>query len=261
MTLADWTSDIRTMVMFFTRLPVKTVDDDTFDFTRALRAAPLAGLVVGGCGGGVFAVSSALGIAGMAASTLAVMAMVALAGGLHEDALADVADGFGGGTSVERKLEIMRDSTIGAYGACAIVLVVLLKVSVLNEIATESNGVWTVVTVMLAAAAISRGACVALLCLIPPARADGVSYDAGRPDASTLREIAGMSALTGGLCIFTGVGLVAALVALGTAACATWLVKRLALAQIGGHTGDVAGFCQQVVECTVLVATLVVMGL
>ena len=56
-------------------------------------------------------------------------------GCLHEDGLSDVADGFGGGKTRERKLEIMRDSRIGAYGACALVLSVLLRWSALADLA------------------------------------------------------------------------------------------------------------------------------
>ncbi len=261
MTLENWMNDFRTMVMFFTRLPMRSTDDDAFDFTRALRAAPLAGLVVGGCGAAVLLGCWQLGLSGLVSSTLTIAAMVLVTGGLHEDALADVADGFGGGDSRERKLEIMRDSSIGAYGTCAIVLVLLLKVSVLTELVQGPNGLTAAILTLLAAAAVSRGASVALLHMAPPARADGVSHRAGQPDQKQFREIVAVSAIVGGICLILGPGLTAAVVALSAAACAVWLVKRLALVQIGGHTGDVAGFCQQIVDCTVLVASLVAMKL
>ena len=68
------------------------------------------------------------------AAALAVAATVAVTGALHEDGLADVADGFGGGATRERKLEIMRDSRIGTYGVCALILSFILRISATDEL-------------------------------------------------------------------------------------------------------------------------------
>ena len=105
-----------------TRLPVAdlTPPGDYADPARAVWAYPLAGLAVGLIGGLVYWLAAALAIPPMIAGVLALGAMVLATGGLHEDGLADTADGLGGGRDKARKLEIMRDSRIGSYGVIAL---------------------------------------------------------------------------------------------------------------------------------------------
>ena len=75
------------------------------------------------------------------APTLAITALWSIvAGALHEDGLADVADGFGGGATRERKLEIMRDSRIGAFGAAALALSLILRVAALGALLERGIG-------------------------------------------------------------------------------------------------------------------------
>ncbi len=100
---------------------------------------------------------------------------------MHEDGLADVADGFGGGFSRERKLEIMKDSRIGAFGAVALVLSLGLRASALAALAGTPLGA---LLVMTAAGAISRCACLAPLVLLPPARGDGAGRAASGQNAA-----------------------------------------------------------------------------
>jgi len=84
-------------------------------------AFPLVGGILGALAAMVMLGLLWIGVAASMAAGLALLAMIFLTGGLHEDGLADVADGFGGGRDTARKLEIMRDSQIGSYGGLALV--------------------------------------------------------------------------------------------------------------------------------------------
>jgi adenosylcobinamide-GDP ribazoletransferase len=115
------------MLGFYTRLPVVFRGGEARAFADSQWAAPLAGAVVGLiCGVGLW-VSVLLGLPATVAAALALALGVALTGALHEDGLADTADGFGGGRSREEKLAIMRDSRSGAFGVVAICLSLLIR--------------------------------------------------------------------------------------------------------------------------------------
>ena len=99
---------------------------------RALRLAPLVGLVVGVCGALVTSIAvGGLGLPPLPAALLTIGATIWITGALHEDGLADVADGFGGAFERSRKLAIMRDSRIGAYGVLALILSIGLRAAAL----------------------------------------------------------------------------------------------------------------------------------
>ncbi len=110
--------DLRTATAFMTRLPVGAPEGG--DLAAACWAFPVAGLLIGAIAGGLLAAAWTFGAPPLVAALLALAAMAALTGALHEDGLADTADGLGGG-SPERKLEIMRDSRVGAFGVLALV--------------------------------------------------------------------------------------------------------------------------------------------
>ncbi|MEK9968269.1 MAG: adenosylcobinamide-GDP ribazoletransferase, partial [Ferrovibrio sp.] len=118
-TRSSWLGSPRLALMLLTRLPLsggKVTDTAGGAVARAAWAFPLVGLLVGAAGGGMFMLASYLGLGMGSSALLAMGSQVLLTGALHEDGLADTADGFGGGRSRERKLEIMRDSRIGTYG-------------------------------------------------------------------------------------------------------------------------------------------------
>src|ERR1019366_4569859 len=110
--------------MLLTRLPVGWFSGTQAPagIADAVWAFPIAGAVVGGIGGGVFWGCSALGLPPAVAAVWTLVATLLVTGALHEDGLADTADGFGGGRTREQKLEIMRDSRIGSFGALAVML-------------------------------------------------------------------------------------------------------------------------------------------
>jgi adenosylcobinamide-GDP ribazoletransferase len=116
-------NDFKASTAFLTRLPADwlAIAGARPDFRRAARAFPLVGALVGAVGGLVLVIAAWLHIPAFVTAALAVMATMAFTGGLHEDGLADTIDGFGGGATPERKLEIMDDSRIGTFGVAAVV--------------------------------------------------------------------------------------------------------------------------------------------
>src|SRR5204863_1906899 len=107
----------------------------------------------------------------------AVTAGIALTGALHEDGLADTADGFGGGRDRDDKLRIMRDSRQGSFGVVALVLSIALRAAALGTIGEPIH----VTLALIAAHAASRGVLPVLMHVLTPARPDGLGASAGRP--------------------------------------------------------------------------------
>jgi adenosylcobinamide-GDP ribazoletransferase len=220
------------------------------DLARAGWAFPIVGLVVGAAGGGVCAAALALDLPPLLCAILGVAVMVLLTGALHEDGLADVADGFGGAFEREAKLKIMRDSRIGTFGVIALVLVLAGRLATVEAL----DRPLAALLALIAAASLSRAAMVCLMTALPPARKSGLGADAGRPDtlnaaAATIVAVALAVAALGPLG-----GAIASLATAGVAG----LVAFLAWRQIGGATGDVLGAAQQLTELAVLIAAVVI---
>lgn len=209
---------------------------------RIAWAAPVAGAAVGLVGALVLALTAWLGLPPLLRAGLSTAALVAATGALHEDGLADVADGFGGGSTRERKLEIMRDSRIGAQGAAALTLLLIAKVAALAQLAERRD-----LLTLLAFPTIARWLAALLVVLFPYARPEGLgrafSGEAGRAQAAIATGIAAVAIAVLGTPLI--------LPALGTAAVvfgfAFWLHRRL-----GGLTGDVYGAAIELGEVTML---------
>jgi adenosylcobinamide-GDP ribazoletransferase len=243
-----WLIDTRTAISFFTRLPVPTVlpgttDHSAPDFSRAARAVPLAGLVIGLLSGMVLFLAAFSGLSALAAALLAVLAATILTGGLHEDGLADTADGLGA-FGRERRLEIMRDSRIGTFGVIALIGTYGLKTVLLAQL-IDGEGPLMAGCALMAAEATSRIAALMPLHHLAPARGDGLSHASGRPQGSAMIQgwgvAAAITAVLVGLTVGWVPGLVGFLLCLGGGLAVT----RLAAHMLGGHTGDIAGAAQQ----------------
>jgi adenosylcobinamide-GDP ribazoletransferase len=204
---------------------------------------PAVGALIGLAGAIGYALATWLGLPPWPAAVVALATTILLTGALHEDGLADVADGFGGGRTREDKLRIMRDPRVGSYGAIALVVALLARAGALAALAAP----WAVGAALVAAGTISRAALPAVMATLPNARSDGLAAAAGRPHP--LR--AGAAVLVGALLavVLLGPAAPAALLAGGAGALAVALLARR---QIGGHTGDVLGAVQQVAEIGVL---------
>lgn len=235
-------ADIALCLVFFTRLPLPRFEVEHSTFARAIWAAPVVGLVIALVGGIVFALAVMALSAGSAAA-LALAAMMLATGCLHEDGLSDTADGFGGGRTQEKKLEIMRDSRIGTYGACALVFSILLRWSAISELGSPI----AVFCGLMAAHAASRALLPAFMQMLPPARADGLSAGVGAISSDTALSAAALGALA--LLALGLSGAIAAALCLGIV---FFLFRSLCLSQIGGQTGDATGALQQAGEITVL---------
>jgi adenosylcobinamide-GDP ribazoletransferase len=238
-------TDLKISVLFSTRLPLAhTLAVAGPDVARASWTLPLAGTLIGLLGAAAYWFVHAAGLPPLAAAALALAATLLATGCLHEDGLADTADGFGGGTTRERKLEIMRDSRIGSYGACALILSLLLRWSALASLAEPA----AVAGALIAAHASARATMPLLMCLVPQARADGLAADAGSPPRASVVAAGLLAAIALGLGLGRTAAVAALLLLVLAAAFMAWLCRR----QIGGQTGDVLGALEQVGEVLVL---------
>lgn len=234
-------ADLRSAFMLLTRLPVHGTP--TPRAADAAWAWTLPGILVGGLASVLGWGALWLGAPTPVAAMLSLGAMIAMTGALHEDGLADLADGFWGGFTPDRRLEIMRDSRIGTYGVIALTLSLLIRWSL---IATAMILVDPLTLVI--AATVSRAPMAVAMRWLPPARTDGLSRGAGRPGAAGALigvAIAAAFLIPAGL-----LGVVAALLVAGV----TLGLGLLARRKIGGQTGDVLGAAQQLSEIAVLVA-------
>lgn len=245
-------------VIFLTRIPIGWRSDWPADLDqRALAWFPIVGALIGAAGGALYWVAQILGLPPALAGMIAVGGLLWLTGALHEDGLADMADGFGGGRDKARKLEIMKDSRIGTYGAAALLFALAAKVAALAALSEPR----TVTLALIGAHAFSRGLLPALKAALPDARADGVSAAVGRPNAARAL-VAAVIGLTLGATALGELALPAsgAPAVVAAAVLPVLLLARAARRQIGGVTGDVLGAAQQLAEIAFLLAVVAVLA-
>lgn len=177
-------------------------------------------------------------------AALLVMLWAMLTGGLHLDGVSDACDALFAATSRERRLEILRDVHMGAFGATGLIFVLMLKFAALNEV----NPIFLFLAPVLARWAMVYAAA------YPPARDTGMA--ALFRSGLTRRILAVTTLVTLALCVPFGHAAAAAWVA---AVVVSTLVARLAMARLGGLTGDIYGLICESVEISVLIAGAVVM--
>jgi adenosylcobinamide-GDP ribazoletransferase len=243
--LRSFAQDLRIAVSLCTRMPLAPAGPVAEGgIARAVWALPLAGLLVGLAGAAIYWLADRVHIPPQPAAALALAATILLTGAMHEDGLADTADGFGGGKTREQKLEIMRDSRIGSYGACALALSLLLRWSAIATIDDPGS-----VAIALVVAHISaRAALPAFMRFVPPARNEGLSSGAGQPPPASVAIAIGLGTVT----LALGFGAGATLIGVLTLSAIALVLARLATNQIGGQTGDVLGALEQTAETAVL---------
>jgi len=248
-------ADVADNLRFFTRLPLGRSGAPP-DFRRIGWAAPLAGALVGALGALSLIGARALGFPTLLSATLAVMVQILATGALHEDGLADVADGFGGGRDRINKLAIMRDSRIGSYGALALGLSLLLRIEAIGAMARPS--IAFAATGLVLAGAVARAAALTPLAWLAPARADGAGASVGAPlgARAMLPSAATLTVIAVALGLLT-LEVVRALFACAIAAGVARLFLALARRHIGGQTGDVCGATAALAEIAALLALLI----
>ncbi|WP_224817108.1 adenosylcobinamide-GDP ribazoletransferase [Hasllibacter sp. MH4015] len=223
--------DLIRAAQLLTRLPLPGGDG-----ARAATASwawPIVGAVVA-------ALQIAIGVAALAvlpapvAAGLALAAGLIVTGALHEDGLADCADGFWGGHTKERRLEILKDSRVGSYGVLAMIVALGLRWALLTALLPVAP------LALVTAAMLSRAGMAALMGWMEFARASGLAAHVGRPPLLSVSVGIGLALVAAAL----AVGLAAALVAALVVACTCAGVAAIARAKIGGQTGDVLGAAQ-----------------
>lgn len=245
-------------VQFFTRIPITGRLAAWVGYSpEMLRASaahfPGVGVLIGALVAVLTAVllvflPQASPLSPLVAAVLGTVFSVMLTGAFHEDGLADIADGLGGSQNRERALEIMKDSRVGAFGAIALVLILLAKVSLLAVIGDFSPE--TMVVGIFAAHVVSRTFPLLLIRLLPH-----VGDVAGSKSKPLADQITGLSlsvailwlvlALAGVLIVYDAIDLIVPML---TASVAFFYMWRLFAKRLQGFTGDGLGATQQVCE-------------
>ena len=244
-TFTGWIRDVAVAGLFLTRLPFRPKGGvGPNDLADAGRAYPFIGLLVGAFAGTALMLASELDLHPLACAFIGLALAALVTGGLHEDGLADVADGFGGGHDRASKMRIMRDSRIGAFGVLALMFSVGIRAAILSGL----PGPGMAAAALVGAAVLSRAVLPALMIFVPLARTDGLAATAGRPGSLTLV----LALVVGAVLAGPFIGITATLTGAVTALIVAGLLGLLAQRQIGGYTGDVLGSAQQLAEIAVL---------
>lgn len=255
--------DLAHCIRFYSRLPLPALPWEQNahalpDFSRLVRMVPVAGFLLGLLPAAALGLALFLDLGPWLAASLSVAVMVLTTGAFHEDGLADTADSFGGATR-EKRLDIMRDSRIGSFGASALFLSLALRIGALAAIASRIDA-GAATAAVLVVASLSRTAGLMPLVFLPPARRDGVSQAVGQPTRETFWLAVGiagaLAVLLGSLAGLppSGIALMLALSGLSGLALVSFAARHL-----GGQTGDIAGAAQQVAEIAALIGLLTVL--
>ena len=238
----------RHAVGFLTRVPVPFAPHEAPDLRAAVPWFPVVGAAVGAAGGGVLALAGLLpGAEGTGvAAALGLGATALVTGALHEDGLADVADGMGVLGDRERRLAVLRDSRIGTFGALALLVWLLVCWSALRGLPTGEA-----VAALVAAGAASRWAILVHATLGRPARPDGAVH------ALRVGPVGGaLATAAAAAAALLGLGVLPGLVALAAAAAVGALVAAGVRRALGGITGDTCGAAAALAQAVVLLVAL-----
>lgn len=237
--------DIAAALGLLSRLPI-SVNFEQAQARAALAvwAYPLVGVVIGGLAGLIGTLAYLAGLPHFAVAALMVAASAILTGAMHEDGLADSADGLWGGWDKDHRLKIMKDSYIGVYGVVAIGLSLALRISLLAALVDAAN----LIVLGIGIGALSRAPMVALMHVLPNARDEGLSASVGTaPALQTTTAI--LSGIGIALRCLTG----SAVLAIACVIAITIIWGLVAKSKINGQTGDILGAAQQMSEIAALI--------
>jgi adenosylcobinamide-GDP ribazoletransferase len=243
-------SDFLAAVQFLTRIPVPNLPYDPDSLSRAVKFFPVVGL---GIGSGAALLHQLLTphFPRVVTALLVIAFLVSLTGCLHEDGLADTADGFGGGSSREQILVILKDSRIGSYGGTALTLSLLVRVLLLASLPLTQ-----VPQYLIAGHVLCRWTTLPLSYYLAPARTQqaraGVSQGARIASLTTSGTLLVGSIFT--LAISIWVLRTHAAAAIGITILVTVLSGLYFQRRIGGVTGDCFGATNQLAEIAVYLA-------
>ncbi|ATG34840.1 MULTISPECIES: adenosylcobinamide-GDP ribazoletransferase [Phaeobacter] len=231
--------DFLLVLILLTRLPMPVLQKQRFArHAHATWAFPFAGVAVAVPACLSAAILLRAGLNPMLAAGIALLMQTLLTGAMHEDGLADTADGFWGGFTRERRLEIMKDSQIGTYGVLALILTIGLRWMAYAGL-LAAGAVWA----LLPVAMLSRAMMPAVMAALPNARATGLSSAVGRPPWRNCGLGLAIATLAAVLILgWTAWGPLLAMCVV------TAVIAATAQTKIGGQTGDVLGATQQLSE-------------
>ncbi len=246
---ADRVSELRLAFSLLSRIPMGAIPGEVPSIASSGWAWPIVGGVVGALAGFAAVIALWCGLPPLMAAFVALAISAIVTGGMHEDGVADVADGFGGGRDRARKLEIMRDSRVGSYAVLTLILVAGFRAAGIAALAGTGALFWAMVSL----GAASRAGLPLALCLMPAARRDGLGHAASGAmgPARVALGFGILFLLPLGFGVTLGVTLAMSLTAL--------VIAGLAMRQIGGQTGDVMGAMQIATECAGVAALVLMM--
>ncbi|HBQ35848.1 MAG TPA: adenosylcobinamide-GDP ribazoletransferase [Rhodobacteraceae bacterium] len=234
-------TDVPAALGLLSRLPVRGAG------TRGAAVAwafPVVGLIIGLILAAVAGVLAKFGLSPDLNAGLILFVGVMITGAMHEDGLADSADGLWGGWDRIRRLEIMKDSQIGTYGVIALIVSFGLRWAAIAALIRADS----LLPALIGVAVLSRLPMVVMMAMMQNARGDGLSASAGRVGKATVWLAIGLGGGVGAVLLggaFIGV--------IGGISIATLALGLIAKRKIGGQTGDILGASQQVAEITALV--------
>jgi len=231
--------DIAAAFLLLSRIPVKYqfAKDSPPDFNSSLWAFPLVGLVIGTFGGIMLTFASFLGLPLLVCGGLSVSVMAMATGAMHEDGLADTADGFGGGRDVDDKMRIMHDSHIGSYGVLALCISTIIRISLFASIAGLDLSNLALIGLVAAIAAAARWQILIALRAFPIAADAKLAKVTGQPSMIAIFAAAFLWVVP--LACFV-VPIAAVIAGIATLLVCLGL-GRIAMRQINGISGDVMG--------------------
>ncbi|MEO0498193.1 MAG: adenosylcobinamide-GDP ribazoletransferase [Pseudomonadota bacterium] len=249
--------DVLSVAAFFSRLPFWKVRSRIDPHAPAEPLGKLAWCFP--ISGGLIALPVAIALTVLAQLSfpplvlagITIALLTASTGALHEDGLADLCDGFGGGATADRKLEIMRDSTIGTYGAVGLCLSLMLRIFSFAALLTVLTPMQAAILVV-AIASISRTAMLWQWRTSHPARNDGLARSQQAPTAGGTRVAAAIAATIVAAVLLPIFGLPGTIIALAASGVLIWGMCHMCERQVGGYTGDTLGASQQLVEVSLL---------
>lgn len=239
-------SAFRDAISFLTRIPAHRSGGE-MNMGAAVPWFGAVGFCLGLVQGGIY-IGLGEVMAPTVAAALATALVTQMTGAFHHDGLADMADAFGGGWTVDQRLEIMKDSRLGTYGVTVLIFVIVVEIASLASLTG-----WVALCAAVAAHSLSRAVSSFMMIIARPARDSGLGIDyltqLSRPAVISTSLITALLLIM----LFGVIALPLVVGAYGAGA----LVVRLAISKIGGITGDVLGAIQQVAKITILVVVVV----
>ncbi len=245
-------TDVIRSIGFLSRLPVSSrfYENHNGAISNYARAFPAAGLLLAVPPALLLWILLQIDAPPLLAALICLLALTLITGALHEDGLADSADGLAGGRDREHMLAIMRDSCTGSYGVIALIFSFSIRAAALCHLIVYSQAL--AVLAVLAVQPAARALMVAHWHALPAARGDGVASGAGQPDSANRRFALVSSIVVVTLLLISVASLAEIAVALVASGLAVYGFSRYVMRKIGGHTGDTIGASEQTAEIVFL---------